>query len=71
MQKQVYQALEQMDRPYLRKGVAGNTKSISFMENYGKAEDLGFKVQDPEFENNYIEEKLNNKDRWINNSPFY
>ena len=41
------------------------------MQTYGHAEDLGFKVMDPEYENQYIEEKLNNKDRWINNSPFY
>ena len=71
MQQQVYTALERMDRPYLRGGVPGNTKNVSQLQEYGKVEDLGFKVTEPEFENNYIEKKLNNKDRWINNSPFY
>lgn len=71
MQQQVYSALERMDRPYLKRGVPGNTKNVSQLQEYGKAEDLGFKVVDPELENNYIEKKLNNKDRWINNSPFY
>lgn len=40
-----------MDRPYKR-GVPGNTKNVlSEVQDYGKAEDLGFKVRDPEMEN--------------------
>jgi hypothetical protein len=71
MQKQVYQALERMDRPYLKKGVPGNTKNVGPLADYGVAQDLGFKVDHPEKENTYIEEKLSNKHRWVNNSPFY
>ena len=60
MQKQVYDVLEKMDRPYLQ-GLPGNQKNISTgLQNYGKPSDLGFKVQSDEFENEYIEKALKN-----------
>jgi hypothetical protein len=60
-----------MDRPY-KKGVPGNTRTISAgLQDYGIPENLGFKVPRAEYENEYLEEHLTNKDRWISNSPFH
>ena len=40
-----------MDRPYL-KGVPGNTRNLTAgVADYGKPEDLGFKVRSAEYEN--------------------
>lgn len=70
MQNQVYQALEKMDRPYL-KGVKGDQQSAKPLVSYANPPDLGFPVKDMEWENNYLEKMMDNKDRWIGNTPFH
>jgi hypothetical protein len=59
-----------MDRPYL-KGVKGDQQNVRPVVSYANPPDLGFKVKDMEWENDYIAEQLDNKDRWISNTPFY
>jgi len=59
--------LEKLERPYLTKGVPGNTRNISSgLKKYFPPEDLGFEVEeDPTNKELDASLSLKNEKRWI------
>jgi|NOAtaT_6_FD_contig_31_7758946_length_1546_multi_4_in_0_out_0_3 hypothetical protein len=71
MQKQVYEILKKMDRPYLR-GLPGVNRNITGgVRDYGDLPNLGFNRGTQDTSNAILKINGRNEDRWLNDTVYY